>query len=62
VLALAVVAIVVAGPIGAAALVLVAVFLGWLAYLAWPALTPSGRLLRVISLGIILAAAFFTAR
>ena len=62
VLALAVVAIFVSGPIGAAALVLVAVFLAWLGYLAWPALTSSGRLLRVVSIGVILAAAVLTLR
>ena len=45
------------GPVGAAAIALLLVFLGWLAYLAWPRLDPAGRLLRVIILagGVALA-------
>ena len=45
------------GPVGAAAIVLLLVFLGWLAYISWPRLDPAGRLLRVIILagGVALA-------
>ena len=45
------------GPGGAAAIALLLVFLGWLAYLSWPRLDPAGRLLRVIILagGVALA-------
>ena len=62
VLLLAVVALLVAGfavpgwP-GAAALVLVAAFLGWLGYLSWPTLTGQGRLLRVLAVACVLALA-----
>jgi hypothetical protein len=45
------------GPVGAAAIALLLVFLGWLAYLSWPRLDAAGRLLRVIILagGVALA-------
>ena len=45
------------GPVGATAIALLLVFLGWLAYLSWPRLDPAGRLLRVIILagGVALA-------
>jgi hypothetical protein len=45
------------GPVGAAAIALLLVFLSWLAYLSWPRLSPAGRLLRVIILagGVALA-------
>jgi small-conductance mechanosensitive channel len=42
------------------ALVVVALFMGWLAYLSWPVLTPRGRLLRVVM--IVLVAGSVTAR
>jgi small-conductance mechanosensitive channel len=42
------------------ALVVVAMFMGWLAYLSWPVLTPRGRLLRVVM--IVLVAGSVTAR
>jgi hypothetical protein len=45
------------GWIGAVALVLVAVFLGWLAAVSWPRLTPSGRLLRVAAIAGVLVVA-----
>jgi hypothetical protein len=67
VLLLAVVALIVAGfavpgwP-GAAALVLVAAFLGWLGYLSWPTLTGQGRLLRVVAVACVLALAVVQAR
>jgi hypothetical protein len=49
------------GPVGAAALVLLLVFLGWLAYISWPKLDPAGRLLRVIILAGGLALAVWQA-
>jgi hypothetical protein len=45
------------GWIGAVALVLVAAFLGWLAAVSWPRLTPSGRLLRVAAIAGVLVVA-----
>lgn len=45
------------GWIGAAALVLVAAFLGWLAAVSWPRLAPGGRLLRVAAVACVLVAA-----
>src|ERR1700739_954865 len=42
------------GGLGAAALVLVAAFLGWLASLSWPRLAPAGRLLRLASVAAVL--------
>ncbi len=45
------------GWIGTAVLVLLAVFLGWLAVLAWPALPPQGRLLRAAAVAGVLALA-----
>ena len=45
------------GWIGAAALVLVAAFLGWLAALSWPRLAPGSRLLRVAAVvGVLVVA------
>ena len=49
------------GLIGAVALVLVAAFLGWLAAVSWPRLTPSGRLLRVAAIAGVLVIAGFQA-
>jgi hypothetical protein len=45
------------GPGGAAVLVVLVAFLGWLAYLSWPRVGPAGRLLRVIIIagGVALA-------
>ena len=40
---------------GAAMLLLVTVFLAWLAVLSWPTLQPSTRLLRVVALAVLLA-------
>jgi hypothetical protein len=55
--ALLVAGLAIKGPVGAAAIVLLLVFLGWLAYLSWPRLDLAGRLLRVIILagGVALA-------
>jgi Family of unknown function (DUF6703) len=50
------------GWIGAAALVLVAGFLGWLGYLSWPALSARGRLLRLAAVACMLALAVVAAR
>ena len=61
-LALLVTGFAVPGWIGAAALVLVAVFLGWLGYLSWPALAARGRLLRLAAVACMLALAVAAAR
>jgi hypothetical protein len=55
--ALLVAGLAIKGPVGAAAIALLLVFLGWLAYVSWPRLDPAGRLLRVIILagGVALA-------
>ena len=45
------------GWIGGAALVLVAAFLGWLAVVSWPRLTPGARLLRVAAVAGVLVVA-----
>jgi len=55
--ALLIAGLAVPGWIGAVALVLVAVFLGWLAAVSWPRLTPSGRLLRVAAIAGVLVVA-----
>ncbi|MGO9140588.1 MAG: DUF6703 family protein [Streptosporangiaceae bacterium] len=49
------------GVIGAAALCLVAVALGWLAALSWPRLGPGGRLGRIAAVAVVLALAAFRA-
>ncbi|HEY1318932.1 MAG TPA: DUF6703 family protein [Streptosporangiaceae bacterium] len=49
------------GWLGAVALVLVAAFLGWLAALSWPRLSPSGRLLRVAAVCGLLVLAVYQA-
>jgi hypothetical protein len=54
---LLVVGLAVPGLIGAAALVLVAAFLGWLAALSWPQTPTRGRLLRVAAVvGVLVVA------
>ena len=54
---LLVVGLAVPGWIGAAALVLVAAFLGWLAALSWPQTPTRGRLLRVAAVvGVLVVA------
>jgi hypothetical protein len=55
--ALLIAGLTVPGWIGAAALVLVVAFLGWLAAVSWPRLTPAGRLLRVAAIVCVLAVA-----
>jgi Family of unknown function (DUF6703) len=42
------------GWAGALALLVLAVFLGWLAYLSWPGLDLSGRLLRLAAVAVLL--------
>jgi hypothetical protein len=39
--------------IGGVLLVLLGLFFGWLLMLAWPALTPSGRIVRLVVVGLI---------
>jgi hypothetical protein len=46
---------------GAAALCLVAAFLGWLAFLSWPRMAAGGRLARVAAVALLLAAAAYQA-
>jgi uncharacterized protein DUF6703 len=55
--ALLVTGLAVPGWPGAAALVLVAGFLGWLAAVSWPRLAPGTRLLRVAAIACVLVAA-----
>jgi hypothetical protein len=51
------------GWTGAAALVPLALFLGWLAALSWPALPPQGRLLRAAAVaGVLVIAAIQASR
>lgn len=42
---------------GAGVLVLLAALIAWITYLAWPALTPGGRLGRLGALALVVAAA-----
>ena len=58
---LLVVGLAVPGWIGAAALVLVAAFLGWLAALSWPQTSTGGRLLRVAAVAGVLVVAVIQA-
>ena len=58
---LLVVGLAVPGWPGAAALVLVAGFLGWLAALSWPGLAPGGRLLRLAAVAGVLGVAVIQA-
>ena len=62
VLALMITGFFVRGVIGAAALLLVAIFLGWLAYLSWPSINASGRVLRVIALACMVVIVVWQAR
>ena len=56
-LALALTGLFVHGPVGFAALAVVAIFVGWLALLSWPVLTPAARALRLLAVGVVAAAA-----
>jgi hypothetical protein len=44
-------------PVGAAMLGLIGALIAWITYLAWPELTPGGRLARLGTLALVLAAA-----
>ena len=50
------------GPIGAVLLLLVAILLGWLAYLSWPSLNTSGRAGRVVALACMMVIVVWQAR
>lgn len=43
------------GTAGGAALLLVAVLLGWLAFVTWPRVTPPARLVRLLVIAAVLA-------
>jgi hypothetical protein len=49
--------LVVRGPVGAVALILLAAVLAWLAALSWPALSPPSRLIRAAGVIVVLAGA-----
>ncbi len=59
--ALLVAGLAVRGWIGAAALCVVAAFIGWLGYLSWPALSPPGRIGRAVVIACLLGLAVFQA-
>jgi hypothetical protein len=50
------------GWIGAIALLLVAILLGWLAYLSWPSINASGRVMRVVALACMAVIVVWQAR
>jgi len=62
VLALMITGFVVPGWIGAVALVLVAGFLAWLAFISWPRVNIPGRVLRITAVACMLGAAVLQAR
>lgn len=45
------------GWVGAAGLLALAVFLGWFAFLTWPALGVPARALRIVTLGVLVGLA-----
>jgi hypothetical protein len=53
---------VIPGLIGAAALLLVTIFLGWLAYMSWPRINTSGRVVRVVGMACMAAIVVWQAR
>jgi hypothetical protein len=53
---------VVPGLFGAAALLLVAIFLGWLCYLSWPRINTSGRAMRVLAMACMAVLIVWQAR
>jgi hypothetical protein len=61
-LGLLVTGFVVPGLLGAAALLLVAIFLGWLAYMSWPRINTYGRVMRVVALACMVAIVVWQAR
>ena len=52
----------VTGWIGAVALLLVGILLGWLAYLSWPSINAQGRVLRVVALACMVVIVVWQAR
>ena len=46
------------GPLAGICLAIVAVFIGWLMYLSWPLLDGRSRVIRLLVLGILVAATF----
>jgi hypothetical protein len=60
VLALALVAILVPGPVGGVTWFVISGFLAWLAYFSWPALTPMSRVVRLVAVGVTVAAGVIT--
>ena len=50
------------GLIGAVSLLLVAILLGWLAYLSWPSINASGRAGRVVALACMVVIVVWQAR
>jgi len=50
------------GWIGATALLLVGILLGWLAYLSWPSINAQGRVLRVVALVCMVVIVVWQAR
>jgi len=53
---------IVPGLLGAAALLLVAIFLGWLAYMAWPRVNTAGRVARVVAMACMVVLIVWQAR
>lgn len=60
--ALLIAGLAVTGWPGAVALLLVAAFLGWLAYISWPSLHPQGRLLRTVAIIAVIGLAIVQVR
>jgi hypothetical protein len=44
-------------PVALLAFAVLAAFVGWLAYLSWPALDTGGRLVRVLMLAVVIGSA-----
>jgi uncharacterized protein DUF6703 len=62
VLALTVAGLSVHGPAGALILLVLAALVGFLCYLSWPVLTGNARLVRLLVLALVVAAAVWQAR
>ena len=58
VLALTVAGLLLENVLGGVLLLVLAAFLAWLAVLGWPSLTPVGRLLRLLVIGLVVYFAF----
>ena len=58
VLGLTVAGLVLENALGGVLLLVLAAFLAWLATLGWPSLSPVGRLLRLVVVGIVVYVAF----